>query len=93
MPTRNMADHPLVKSEFSGQLISTWSEEWRQECEVAHLLAMPVAKRDNFLDGVPGSLDREERGIQGARGEAEAAFLRSEIERLSSIRRRDQGRA
>lgn len=88
MPARDFANHPLVRSEFTGQMISTHSEEWRHECEVAFLLAMPLAKRNIFLDGVSGSTDREERGIKGVRGEAAVALLRSEIQRLTEIRQR-----
>jgi len=88
VPARDFANHPLVRSEFTGQMISTHSEEWRHECEVAFLLAMPLAKRNIFLDGVSGSTDREERGIKGVRGEAAVALLRSEIQRLTEIRQR-----
>ena len=87
MPWRDTANHPLVKSEFTGQMISTWSEAWRHECEVANLLAMPLAKRNPFLDGVQGGTG-DERGIKGVRGEAAVAELRTAIERFSDIRRR-----
>jgi hypothetical protein len=30
-------------------MISSHSEEWRHECEIAYLLAMPLAKRNVFL--------------------------------------------
>jgi hypothetical protein len=80
MPVRDVENHPLVRSEFTGQMISTSSEEWRHECEVTFLLALPLAKRDVFLDGVPGANDREDRGIQGVRGEVAVAFLRRDPE-------------
>lgn len=57
---------PLVKSEFTGLMISTWSEAWRHECEVAFLLAMPPAKRNPFLDGIQGGTG-DDRGIKGPR--------------------------
>jgi hypothetical protein len=88
MPARDVENHPLVRSEFTGQMISTSSEAWRHKCEVAYLLALPLAKRNEFLDGIDGSTDREERGIRGARGEAAVAFLHSEIQRLSETRQR-----
>ena len=56
MPWRNIANQPLLKSELSGQMVSTWSEAWRHECEIAYLLAMPLAKRNIFLDGVQGGI-------------------------------------
>lgn len=67
--------------------VSTWSEEWRHECEVAHLLDMPIAARNLLLDGIQGGT-HEERGIKGARGEAAVAQLRSEIARLAELRKR-----
>jgi hypothetical protein len=87
MPWRNIANQPLVKSELSGQMVSTWSEAWRHECEIAYLLAMPLAKRNIFLDGVQGGTG-DERGIKGVRGEMAVSELRAAIERLSEIRRR-----
>lgn len=73
-------------SHLAGREVSTSSEEWRHECEIAYLLAMPTAKRNTFLDGVPGSTDREERGIKGVRGEAAVAKLRAEIIRLHGLK-------
>lgn len=88
MPARDTANHNMVRSEFTGEMISTWSEQWRHETEVAYLLSLPLPQRNIFLDGVTGSTDREERGIKGARGEAAVAALRAEILRLSEIRKR-----
>lgn len=48
---------------------------------------MPLAKRNTFLDGVPGG-SGDERGIKGVRGEAAVIALRSEIERYEDIVRR-----
>ncbi len=80
MPARR-ADQPTVYSHLVGRDVSISSEEWKHECEIAHLASMPLAKRNTFLDGVPGSTDREERGVKGLRGEVAVARLRSEIER------------
>lgn len=76
----------LAWSHLAGREVSTWSEEWRHECEIAYLLAMPTAKRNTFLDGVPGTTDREERGIKGVRGEAAVAALRADISRLHALK-------
>lgn len=41
----------------NGQVVSSWSEEWRMECEAIHLLEMPLHRRRAAL------ADREkERG-------------------------------
>ena len=39
-----------------------------------------------MLDGVAGSIDREERGIKGVRGEAAGATLRAEIARFRQLK-------
>ena len=82
MPARR-ADRPTVFFHLAGREVSISSEEWKHECEIAHLAAMPLAKRNTFLDGVPGSTDREERGVKGVRGEVAVARLRAEIDRYS----------
>ncbi|NBJ11384.1 hypothetical protein GR304_10700 [Microvirga sp. SYSU G3D207] len=38
-------------SEFIGQPVSTWSEEWRIEPETWTLLKMSKAERDAFFNG------------------------------------------
>ncbi|AOO80738.1 DUF7696 family protein [Bosea vaviloviae] len=79
---------PLVYSHLAGREVSTWSEEWKHECEIAYLLELPPPARNAMLDGVTGSADRDARGIKGVRGEAAVAALRAEIQRLSEIRKR-----
>ncbi|WP_425285545.1 DUF7696 family protein [Bosea vaviloviae] len=59
-------------------MVSTWSETWRHETEVACLL--PLAKRNTFLDGVPSGTG-DERGVKGVRGESAVAELRAAVER------------
>lgn len=59
MPARR-ADQPTTYSHLAGREVSISSEEWKHECEIAYLAVMPLAKRNVFLDGVPGSTDREE---------------------------------
>lgn len=80
------ANPPLAYSHLLGREVSTWSDQWKHECEVAYLLDMPVAARNLLLDGVTGGTF-EERGIKGVRGEAAVAQLRSEIAKLSEIRK------
>jgi hypothetical protein len=79
---------PVAYSHLAGREVSTWSEEWKHECEIAYLLGLPLPKRNEMLDGVTGSPDRDARGIKGIRGEAAVAALRAEIQRLSEIRKR-----
>jgi hypothetical protein len=80
MPAR-APNQPTVYSHLAGREVSISSEEWKHECEIAYLAAMPLAKRNVFLDGVSGSTDREERGVKGVRGEVAVARLRAEIDR------------
>lgn len=87
MPARR-ADQPSAFSHLAGREVSISSEEWKHECEIAAITAMPIAKRNAFLDGVAGSSDREERGVKGVRGEAAVAALRAEVERYAEILRR-----
>lgn len=56
----------MVYSRLAGREVSTWSEEWKHECEIAYLAAIPVGKRNVFLDGVQGG-SGDERGIKVAR--------------------------
>ncbi|AOO80991.1 DUF7696 family protein [Bosea vaviloviae] len=68
-------------------MISTWSEEWKRECEVAYLLSLPLPQRNALLDGVTGG-SHDERGIKRTRGVAEVAALRAQIARLAEIQKR-----
>lgn len=49
---------------LAGFEVSTWSEEWRHECEVAAVLTMSPAQRRSFFAGAtdPES-GRKERGV------------------------------
>lgn len=88
MPTRD-TNRPLAWSHLAGREVSTWSEEWRHECEVAHLASLTLAQRNLMLDGVPGSTDREERGIKGVRGPTAVAELRAAIDRYAELLKRN----
>jgi len=79
MPSYPLANPPMVFSVLAGREISTWSEEWKHECEIAFLASMPLGKRNETLDGVTSSHDRDARGIKGIRGEAAVAKLRAEM--------------
>lgn len=66
--------------------VSTWSEEWRHECEVAYLLSLTPEKRRAMFYGVQGGEADEAKGIKSHRGEAATAFLWSEVERLKTLK-------
>ena len=71
-----------VISEFTGKEVDTYSEEWRFECECAHLLRMPGRhERNTFIEGGP-----ETKGIRKVRGDAAANALRAGVLLLWEIR-------
>jgi hypothetical protein len=43
----------------NGQVVSSWSEDWRLECEAMHVLDLPKNKRAGYLNKV-----EDERGKQ-----------------------------
>ncbi len=70
---------PHVFSILAGREVSTWSEEWKHECEVRFLAGLPLAQRNDALDGSSGSMKFK-------RGDAAVAYLRSEIERYGALK-------
>ncbi len=70
---------PLRLSILAGREVSTWSEEWKHECEVRFLARLPLAQRNDALDGSPGSMKYK-------RGEAAVAHLRPKIERYAGLK-------
>lgn len=75
------ADPPMVFSRLAGREVSTWSEEWKHECEIAYLAGMKPEKLRAMLYGVQGGEGDSARGIKQVRGDAAVAQLVSEIER------------
>lgn len=73
-------------SELSGQLVNTWSDEWRHECEVSAILARSEEEREAFFYGVPGG--PQQRGIVALPGTAAADQLFEDVKRLRAIRER-----
>jgi hypothetical protein len=71
-------------SEFSGEEINTWSEEWRHECEVRAVLKMSNEEREAYFIGVPE--DRHQRGIIEHRGQEAADELFADVKRLKALR-------
>jgi hypothetical protein len=52
-------------SERNGEPVSTWSDEWRHECEMRYVLGLSPADRDAFFNGVK---DTGNRGTVALRG-------------------------
>ena len=75
-------------SQLAGREVSTWSEEWRHECEVAAVLAMSPTQRKSFFDGTtePES-GRKERGVTEIRGATAAERIKQDMHRLDELRR------
>ena len=75
---------PMTWSRLAGREVSTWSEEWKHECEIAYLAGMKPEKLRAMLYGVQGAQDESARGIKHHRGDAAVAQLVSEIERFKA---------
>jgi len=81
-------NHPKVYSHLAGREVSTWSEEWRHECEVAAVLAMTPAQQRSFFEGTTDpATGRKERGVIEIRGAAAVERIKADMMRLEDIRR------
>ena len=79
---------PTAISEFTGEPVSTDSEDWRHECEVRWLLSLPDRfARNDYLNGYVAENGRRMPGIVGHRGQAAADRLRKDAEKLFYLRR------
>lgn len=67
---------------LAGREVSTWSEEWKLECEVRFLAELPLARRNEALDGVKDGM----RGMKSIRGDAAVAQMRAEIDRYAALK-------
>lgn len=81
LTTRDLDNHPIAYSRLAGREVSTWSEEWKHECEIAYLAGLKPDKLRAMLYGVQGAQDESASGIKQKRGDAAVAQLVSEIER------------
>lgn len=72
----------LVDSVLAGRKVSNYSDEWKQECEIAYLASMKPPALETTLVGAPGSND----SIKGKRGPAEVERLRAGIARYNQLR-------
>lgn len=70
---------PMKFSILAGREVSTWSEEWKHECEVQFLASLPLAKRNEVFD-------EQGKGMKFKRSEAAVAHLRAEIDRYAALK-------
>lgn len=88
MPSRDLVNRPMAFCLLANREVSTWSEERRHECEVAHVLSLAPEKRRHVIYGVPGASEHDKTGTKGHRGAGQAAFLWDEVERLNELRQK-----
>ena len=77
-------NRPTATCELTGQTVSTWSEEWRYDCELRAILAMSKSDRDAYFHGVKDDSGR--RDIVAIRGIATAERILADARRLEEIR-------
>jgi len=76
-------------SEFTGEPVSTWSEEWRIETEARTLLKMSKEQRDAFFNGRKDENGRSiDRGVTSIRGPKAAEEIKATMDRLQDARAR-----
>jgi hypothetical protein len=75
------AEPPMKVLPPRGREVSTWSEEWKDECEIAYLAGLKPEKLRAMLYGVQGGEGESARGIKHHRGDAAVAQLVSKVER------------
>lgn len=79
---------PTAISEITGLEVDTFSEAWRHECELRHILAMPSREhRLRFLYGYTDYAGKKRPGVATFRGEAAAKQLQTEAEKLFYLRK------
>jgi hypothetical protein len=84
--------HRTIYSHLAGREVTTASEEWRHECEVAAVLAMSPAQQRSFFEGsTDPATGRKERGVADIRGAASAERIKADMMRLEDIRRGSRG--
>jgi hypothetical protein len=72
----------LVDSVLAGRKVSNYSDEWKQECEIAYLASLKAPALETTLVGAPGSND----SIKSKRGPAEVERLRAGVARYKQLR-------
>ncbi|MBQ0823714.1 hypothetical protein HPT29_019765 [Microvirga terrae] len=74
-------------SEFTGEPVSTWSEEWRIETEARTVLKMSKQERDVFFNGRKDENGKTvDRGVAGIRGPKAVDEIKATMERLQEAR-------
>lgn len=77
----------LVDSVLAGRKVSNYSEEWKQECEIAYLASLKAPALETTLVGAPGSSD----SIKAKRGPGEVERLRGLLARYNQIKSEARG--
>lgn len=67
-------------SHLAQKEVSTWSEEWKHECEVRTILRMSPTERKQFFNGIPG--DNSMKGVIALRGKEVADRLHNDMYEL-----------
>ena len=76
-------------SEFTGEPVSTWSEEWRIETEARTVLKMSKQERDVFFNGRKDENGKTiDRGVVGIRGPQAAEKISETMRQLQEARSR-----
>lgn len=76
-------------SGFTGEPVSTWSEEWRIETEARTVLKMSKEQRDVFFNGRKDENGKTiDRGVIGIRGLKAAEEIKATMERLQEAHNR-----
>jgi hypothetical protein len=76
-------------SEFTGEPVNTWSEEWRIETEARTVLKMSKEQRDVFFNGRKDENGKTiDRGVIGIRGLKAAEEIKATMEQLQEARNR-----
>lgn len=77
----------LVDSILAGRKVSNYSDEWKQEYEIAYLASLKTPALETMLVGAPGSND----SIKAKRGPAEVERLRALLVRYNQIKAEARG--
>lgn len=76
---------------IDGRTVSSWSEDWRHECEACQILAWPLSKRRAFLYGEPRMDGKRGPGIASIRGEDALKRLEAKMIELHEAGRASRG--
>src|SRR3954453_6725778 len=79
-----IVNRPTAMCELTGKVVSTWTEEWRYDCELRAILAMSKSDRDAYFHGAKDDSGR--RGVVAIRGVTAAERILADVRRLEENR-------